>query len=80
MSESYGAAYQWFVNGLSWFKGVTYLIKQAQLARFGLLICWVQEDATIQQGAVHICHHATHIPQALRLLVCWVLALMHISA
>ena len=61
-------------------QGVTYLIQQAQLARFGLLICWVQEDATIQQGAVHICHHAAHIPQALGLLVCWVLALMHIPA
>lgn len=31
-----------------------------------LLVGWVQEDPSIDQGAVNVCHHGAHVPCAVR--------------
>ncbi len=41
-------------------------VKNSQFPLGALLVCWIGEDASVQQCPVGVCHHTSDIPSAIR--------------
>lgn len=44
-----------------------YLVQKSELSSRVFGVCWVDENAPVQQSAMYICHHAANVPRRLGL-------------